>query len=163
MELTFAPNGTLQVDDATLLFRNFRGEGSDYNREGDRNFCLLIDDPDIADRLIESGWNVKIKEPRNPEDGPFMYMKVKVNFNEYGPNVFLVCGSKRMRLTEDNVGILDRIAITNVDLDINPYDWERNGNKGRSAYLDGIEVTQRTDRFTSRYDEMNDEEYTPGM
>ena len=42
MELTFAPRDILQVDDARIIYRNFEGEPSKLNREGDRNFALLI-------------------------------------------------------------------------------------------------------------------------
>ena len=33
MEITYAPKGILQIDNARICFRNFRGEAAKYNRE----------------------------------------------------------------------------------------------------------------------------------
>lgn len=153
MELTFAPRGILQIDDARIAFRNFRGEGDKFNREGDRNFVLIIPTEEIADALTKEGWNVKIRDPREEGDLPFMYLPVKVKFNDRGPQVYLVTGGRRNRLDEDTVAMLDDIDIINVNLDIRPYDWEVNGKTGRTAYLQAIEVFQEIDRFAARYAE----------
>ena len=149
MNITFAPKGILQVDDARIIFRNFRGEGSKFNREGDRNFALLIDDQEVADALIKEGWNVRIKPPREEGDSPFMYLSVKVKFSEYGPRVYLRSGNATNRLDEESIDCLDNIDILGVDLDIRPYDWEVQGKTGRTAYLQSICVTQEVDRFES--------------
>ena len=151
MELTFAPRGILQIDDARIAFRNFRGEGDKFNREGDRNFVLIIPTEEIADALTKEGWNVKIRDPREEGDLPFMYLPVKVKFNDRGPQVYLVTGGRRNRLDEDTVAMLDDIDIINVNLDIRPYDWEVNGKTGRTAYLQAIEVFQEIDRFAARF------------
>lgn len=153
MHVTFAPKGRLQIDDATIVWRNFAGAASKYNREGDRNFCLVVPNQEIADALVENGWNVKIKPPREDGDSPFMYLKVKVAFNERGPAVYLQTGKNMHRLSEDEVHRLDRIDILSVDLDIRPYDWEVNGRTGRSAYLESIKVVQNVDRFATEYAE----------
>ena len=153
MELTFAPRGILQIDDARIMFRNFRGEGDKFNREGDRNFVLIIPTEDIADALCKEGWNVKIKDPREEGDTPFMYLPVKVKFNERGPQVYLKTGDRVNKLDEDSVAILDDIDILSVSMDIRPYDWEVNGKTGRSAYLQSIEIIQKIDRFAARYEE----------
>lgn len=150
MELTFAPRDILQVNDTRIIYRNFRGEGSKFNREGDRNFAMIIPTQDLADELISRGWNVKIKEPREEGGEPFMYLPIKVKFNDRGPQIYLVTGDCTNRLDEDVVSMLDDIDIRSVDLDIRPYDWEVNGKTGRTAYLQAMEVTQEIDRFAAR-------------
>lgn len=151
MHVTFAPKGILQIDDAKIIFRNFEGRGDKYNREGDRNFSLLIEDPDTADALIKEGWNVRIKDGRDEDEGPFMRLPVKVKFTDYGPNVYLVTGDRRNELDEESIACLDNIDIESVDMDIRPYDWEVNGRTGRTAYLQSMQVVQRIDRFAARY------------
>ena len=188
MRLTFKPRGAIQLDGVKLIYRNFEGRGDQYNREGDRNFCVLIPDRPLDDYEIDSimtldrsvtrfkdgdgstilmindnevrtvsealiayDWNVTIKAPRTPEDSPYMYLKVKVKFNDRGPIIWLDTDGKGNRLTEQTVRLLDKIDIDFADLDIRPYDWTRPGNSGRTAYLDGATVFQNVDRHTMRY------------
>ena len=153
MNICFAPKGILQIDDARIIFKNFEGRGDKFNREGDRNFSLLIEDENTANALIKEGWNVKIKPGREEGDDPFMRLPVKVKFTDYGPNVYLVTGNRRNELDEESIGCLDHIEIESVDMDIRPYDWEVNGRTGRTAYLQSMEVVQRIDRFAARYSE----------
>lgn len=162
MELVFAPRGILQIDDAKLIFKNFEGRGDKFNREGDRNFSILIQDPNTAEALQREGWNVKIKDGRDEDDGPFMRLPVKVKFTEYGPRVYLKAGRPEpVELDEESIGMLDQIDIESVDLDIRPFDWEVNGRTGRTAYLQSMHVTQRIDRFAARYVSIRDDEKLP--
>ena len=157
MHVTFAPRGILQIDDARIIYRNFSGIGSKFNREGDRNFSIIIEEEDIADALIKDGWNVKIKPARDmngdvdPNATPFMVLPVKVKFNNRGPSVYLKTGDRMNRLDEESIGCLDNVDILGVDLDIRPYDWKVNGKEGRTAYLQSICVTQEIDRFAEKY------------
>ena len=161
MNLTFAPRGILQIDDARIIYRNFAGAASKFNREGDRNFSIVIPDQEMADALVNEGWNVKIKAPREDGDVPFMTLPVKVKFNDRGPNVYLQTGNRMNRLDEDSIACLDQIDIVSVDLDVRPYDWvlyegTKDEKRGRSACLQSIRVVQDVDRFASRFAE---EEY----
>ena len=156
MKLTFAPKGILQIDDARIIYRNFSGAPSKFNREGDRNFAVVIDDEDICDALVNDGWNVKIKPPREEGDDPFMFLPVKIKFNDRGPRVYLKTGRNVNKLDEETVSILDNVDILSVDLDVRPYDWEVNGKEGRTAYLQSMQVEQEIDRFAERFAE---EEY----
>lgn len=153
MNITFAPRGILQIDDARIIYRNFSGEASQFNRAGDRNFSILIDTEEAKDALVNEGWNVKIKPAREEGDMPFMHLPVKVKFNDRGPAVYLKSGGNMRKLDESTVGLLDNVDILSVDLDIRPYDWDVNGKSGRTAYLQSICVTQDVDRFAQRFAE----------
>jgi len=158
MNITFvgtAPREILQIDDAKIIYRNFTGAGSKFNREGDRNFSVKIEDQDIANALIEAGYNVKIKAPRMDGDMPFMSLPVKIKYDDdgRGPTAYLKSGDKVIKLDSESIGCIDDIDILEVDLDIRPYDWEVNGKTGRSAYLQSIHVTQKIDRFAARYED----------
>lgn len=151
MHVTIAPRGILQIDDARLVYRNFSGAPSKFNREGDRNFAVVIPDEETKDALINEGYNVKIKPPRDEDDSPFMYLPVKIKFNDRGPNIYLQTGRVKNRLDEEQIACLDRVDIVGVDLDIRPYDWEVNGKQGRTAYLQSMHVVQEVDRFAERF------------
>ena len=159
MNLTFAPRNILQIDDARIIFRNFRGEGGRFNKEGDRNFAVVIPNQEMAESLLNdmnqygAGWNVKIKAPREEGDDPLIYLPVKVKFNNRGPVIYLESGSNRIKLTEDTISMLDEIDILSVDMDIRPYDDEINGKPFRSAYLQSMLVRQEIDRFAARFAE----------
>lgn len=151
MKISFT-RGILEIEDARIVYRNFAGVGSKYNREGDRNFAVVVPNQELCDELVENGWNVKIKPPRDEDDSPFMYIPVKVKFNNRGPAVYVLSGNSRpRRLNEDTVDMLDEIDIASVNMDLRPYDWEVNGKTGRSAYLQAMEVTQNIDRFGAKY------------
>lgn len=161
MNICFAPKGILQIDDIDgrqIIFKNFEGRGDKFNREGDRNFSLRIDDENTADAMVKEGWNVRIKEGRDEDEGPFMRLPIKVKFTNYGPNVYLRTGNRVNELNEESIACLDNIEIDSVSMDIRPYDWDVNGRTGRTAYLQSMEVVQRIDRFAARYANKNDEE-----
>ena len=150
MNISFE-RGILQIEDARIIYRNFAGIGSKYNRDGDRNFAVIIPNQEIADELIADGWAVKIKPPRDEDESPFMYLPVKVKFNNRGPAAYVKSGNSVQRLNKDTIGMLDEIDIQSVDMDLRGYDWEVNDKKGKSAYLQAINVIQNIDRFGAQY------------
>lgn len=151
MNVRFNNNGIVEIDDARIIFRNLAGKGNDYNRAGDRNFALVIPTEELANEFAERGWNVRERASKVPDGDPLRYITIKVRFDAHGPAVYLQSGRNRQKLTEDEVGRIDILDITSVDLDIRPYDWDRNGRSGRSAYLQNMLVVQRVDRFAQRF------------
>ena len=141
----------LIIENAQLLFRNFSGREEDYNREGVRNFNVVIEDSAFAQRLADDGWNVKIIKPRNEDDEPKHIVPVAVRFDNFPPKIFLKCGKVMTRLDEEDIGQLDTAEIRHVDLTINPSRWERNGDSGIKAYLKNMYVTIEQDILAAKY------------
>jgi hypothetical protein len=57
------PLDNVLMEGVRIIFRNFSGKEGKYNREGDRNFAVLLDDK-TAHAMAEDNWNVKWLKPR---------------------------------------------------------------------------------------------------
>lgn len=156
MEVTFEKkSGKALVDNAIITHKHFSGKADNYHRTGERDFSLILTSDEVANAFIEQGYNVKIKAPKIEGEEPFRYLSIRVKFNNMGPSVYLNSAGTVRKLNEDTIEILDNIALDNIDLTINPSDWNFNGKSGRTAYLQDMDVTQKIfDRFADRYRDM---------
>ena len=149
------------MENARLIFRNFEGREEKYNRKGDRNFGLIIEDPEVAQQLAEDGWNIKELTPKNNDDYDdtpevIYWLPVTVRFDNVPPKVMLVTRRKKTRLNEDNINTIDYANIAKVDLTVTPYDWEVNGKSGTKAYLQTMYVTINEDEFADKYADLEE-------
>lgn len=148
-----AANNKEVLEDCRIVFRNFAGREEQYNREGDRNFSVVLDDEQAA-AMKARGWNVKSKPPREEGDREFHHLKVKVNYRgKKPPTVILITSKNRTTLDEETVGMLDLAELALVDMIIRPYEYDVNGKTGRTAYLDSIYVTLAEDELMQKYAE----------
>lgn len=150
-------DGTIVMEGVQILFRNFSGEEGQYNREGDRNFAVLLDEK-TAHELGEDGWNVKVLKPREDqeeEDAERPYLPVSVNFKGRPPRIVMITSRGKTILGEDEVAMLDWADITNVDLIVRPYNWDVNGKTGIKAYLQSLYVTIEEDELERKYAELD--------
>lgn len=143
----------IAIEDAQIIFRNFAGAESQYNRAGNRNFNVIIDDPDMARKLIEDGWNIKQLKPRDDEEIPKYRLEVSVAFGNFPPNIFMVTKHNKTKLDEESVAALDYAELKTVDLVIRPYQWDVNGKQGIKAYLKTGYFVVEEDEFAAKYAE----------
>lgn len=155
-KVTIDSTGKLFFEDAKVKFVNFSGSetgfnGQIYNREGDRNFNIVIDDPEMAQKLANDGWNIKYKVSNNDPQDPGEYrLKVNVKYNNRrGPKVYKHDSQGLVLLDEDTVGSLDKDDIDYVHAIINP--WRKRDGSGFSAYLDTLHVVIKEDPFKHKF------------
>jgi hypothetical protein len=150
-------DNTVLMEGVRIIFRNFAGKEGQYNREGDRNFAVLLDDK-VASAMSEDGWNVKWLKPRDDaeEDDPQQaYLQVSVNFKGRPPRIVMITSRGRTNLDEHDTELLDWADISNVDMIIRPYEWSVNGKSGIKAYLQSIYVTIEEDALELKYADLD--------
>ena len=149
------------VDSRNLKYRNFSGKEGMYNIEGDRNFCLCVDE-ETAEKFRDIGLNVKMTKPRDEYDVPVPYIKVKVEYRKgRPPKVVQITARGKVELDEDTIKNLDRAEIVKADVALNISEWHRGDRTGVSAYLKTMYVTIAEDDFEDRYYDIPDVEEIP--
>lgn len=140
----------ITLEDITIAFRNFAGKEDMYNRQGDRNFAIILS-PEEADKMLRDGWNVKYLRPRDEGDEPQPYIQVAVSYKNRPPKICMVTSKSMTYLTEDEVEMLDWVDIDTADCTLNPYDWSVNGKAGTKAYLQALYVKIEEDYLQAKW------------
>jgi hypothetical protein len=153
-----ANDNTVLMEGVRIIFRNFAGKEGQYNREGDRNFAVLLDEK-VASAMAEDNWNIKWLRPRSEEEQeePQAYLPISVNFKGRPPRIVLITSRGRTNLDEDSVETLDWADIINVDLIVRPYEWVVNDKSGVKAYLQALYVTIEEDPLEIKYAELEEQ------
>lgn len=142
--------GNITIEGARLIHRNFSGNATQFNPQGNRNFSVVLDS-ELANALIADGWNVKMKPSRDDQEDPFYYLPVTVRFDPIAPNIYMVTSRGRTLLDESNVNLLDAAIIKNADLKIHPRAWSTATGSGVKAYLRTLYATIEEDELDLKY------------
>lgn len=152
-----------------ITFKNFAGRESSngYNRAGNRNFCVVLDD-ETAQQMLADGWNVRIKQFDDGSHRNTLQVAVRYDIERFRPRVVMVTpkGNGKFHktlLNEDTVAELDSATVTSASMILNPSPWHNAmGNGGIKAYLTTgyfvIEKDPFEDDFPSD-DENENEDY----
>ena len=151
-----------------ITFKNFAGRESSngYNRAGNRNFCVVLDD-ETAQQMLADGWNVRIKQFDDGSHRNTLQVAVRYDIDRFRPRAFLVTPKsngkfiKRL-LTEDTISELDSATITDTRMVLNPSHWQNAmGNEGIKAYLTTGYFVIEKDPFEDDFptDEDDDADY----
>ena len=138
--------------DIQFNFRNFSGEKTMYNSNGNREFGIVLN-PEQAAVLTNAGWPVRHSKPNSDYDEPEGrdYITVRVRFDNFPPKVVLIAGETRQILSEANIGLLDSVAVIKADVVLSPYEWSVKGESGIKAYLKTLYVTIVQDELEAQY------------
>lgn len=140
----------ITIEDAKIAFRNFAGKEDTYNRAGDRNFAILLED-DLAEDMIRKGWNVKHLKVREEGDVPQAYIQVAVSYKNRPPKICLVTSGNLSYLGEDELEMLDWVDIETADVTLNPYEWAVNGKAGVKAYVQSLFIKIEEDYLQEKW------------
>lgn len=140
----------LRIECTNLIFRNFAGKPSEYNKGGDRGTGVIVP-PEMVNELIDKGWNVKERPPRDEQESPLYYMNVKCRFDNIPPKIYMCTTHKKVKLDEETVDQIDYSEISSIDIEISPYDYTVRGQSGRAAYIKTLYVNVIEDAFAEKY------------
>lgn len=148
--------GTVTIEDARVMFKNFEGRESQYNRAGSKNFCVVLDD-ELAEQLMRDGWTgVRFLKKRNENEEDRWIMQVTVSYKHKPARVIMITSRGRTELDEETVDLLDDLEFKTVDMIISPYNWGPiRGDYGVSAYLRKAFVTIEEDYLDLKYAEID--------
>lgn len=145
----------IEIENATIFKRNFSGIPNEMNKEGERNFCVFIDDDELAQQMAADGWNIKILKPRNDEEVARYYLPVAIGWNHPSkkPHVVQIKRRTQVELDESMIHTLDGVEIVNVDLMINAkfYTDRYTGEERIKAWVKELWVTISESRFANKY------------
>lgn len=148
----------LKLEGVRILFKNFRGEKSQFNSDGARQFSVVIDDIEEAERYIDLGWALK---PLKNEEGDISayHLPVKINYSGFSlPRIYKVSmpSGNQLLLEESTISMLDYLLIDYVDIIVNPYEWAVRGERGVKAYCQTMYVVIADNDLDTKWSHLDD-------
>lgn len=165
-------------ENCNIDFSNFAGEGSKYNKAGERDFTLSINDEESATALRDQGWgmqavtnnpaererleaagwrNVKLNEY---VDETKFRLKVKISFNPPSPRIApskitTYCGRVVTDISEAAAAKLDGLIgrFESVDVEVRPRWWldDATNEWNIKAYLHDMRIVLQSSKLDEKY------------
>ena len=146
----------------SMPFRNFEGRKSEYNPMGEKEFGVVIEDPELAQQMAEDNWNVKTLTNRDGRD--YLYgiktdgedlhwVKIKVKYRKNNgdatipPVIKIRTANNEINYNEEDLKELDTADLMDVDLKINFSKKTINGKQITTGYLNLMRATMIDDNY----------------
>ena len=151
------PNNTYSIENTRFAYRtNLAGDPTRSKYADDRRMATFIVPDELVDQMAANG--VKIKQTRpgknhpNPEEFESEnFVQAQAKFKNrageevrFPPKIYLVCGdNKPQLLEEEDLELIDRIPVKNVNVVLNEY--RRTPDDNPSLYIRVMYVEQDMD------------------
>ena len=159
-----ANTNTYSIEGTRFAYRtNLAGDPARSKFADDRRMATFILPDNLVDVMEENGIKVKHTKPGrnhpNPEEfesEPFVQAQAKYRVRSgdpvrFPPKIYLVCGDNPPQLLEeDDLELIDRIPIKNVNVVLNEY--RRTPEDSPSLYIRVMYVEQDMDAEIYDYD-----------
>jgi hypothetical protein len=153
---------TITFRNTQIIYRNFSGKAGPYNEEGERDFCLLLDEG-LAMELKDRGLNIKpVKKRDEDETEQMYYLPIAVSYKVRPPRVYMVTGDgdrmplRKTMLDESLVGMMDSLELSEAHLIIAISNYDVRGSKGKKAYLQSFFGHVMLDELEREYETVED-------
>lgn len=153
----------INLRNARITFRNFKGEDDGFNDNHARYFSILLDD-EMASEFADMGLKVKYPKPNpnidpsNDIRKPTLQVFLANNSEPLKPHVRLFIVDEDVVRRVDNadlaqIGNLDSMRIESVKVSIQPSAWEFKGRSGIKCYVNTlyIKLAPTLDPFAAEY------------
>lgn len=144
--------GIMNLKNETVKFRNFKGEGGKFNKKGDRNFKIVLDDA-TADDLENQGFYIKHAVRNNGEVEHQLKINVKMD-SQWPPEIKVFTKNGDRDWGADEIGNLDDAMIIGGEVWFNGYQSPNSDHK--TAWLDemivAIQDNVNYDKYRALFD-----------
>ena len=145
-------NKLVSIENTRFIFEtNFSGDPRRDKFGSDKRYANIIVPEELAEELIDEGFNIKMTKPREGDEEEFVptyYVAIKLAYRnrngepkQWPPKVLLVVEDSVTELDEESVDCIDYAWIDRVNVVLNKYESER----GKSLYIKTLEVFQRVE------------------
>ncbi len=147
-------NKLVTIENTKFIFEtNFSGDPRRDKYGSDRRCCNIIIPDQLAEELIDEGFNVRWTDPKDGEYEKAYFIRAVVNYDsKYPPRIYLVSGENPPELlNSESVCIIDNMYIKNVNVILSKYYNDKNDKW--SFYVRTMYVEQEldSDPFAARY------------